>query len=193
MKHFLRIQRRFSTRQSSSVQVALGRGLGALLLAAVMTGCGSETGQEFIAEQITEALTGIEDVDIDADNGTISFAMDGESLSISSGMGTQLPEDFPDDILVYDDAEIISVHEASGRSGDVMQVTLSSEADPDGIKTAYLAFFEDHGWQQEGFMDLSGAWTASYSKGERAVSIMLYPPEGDDEPSMLAVTLMEDS
>ena len=190
MKHFLRIQRRFSTRQSSSVQVALGRGLGALLLAAVMTGCGSETGQEFIAEQITEALSGVEDIDIDVDGDTISYAIGGENgYKATSGKGIQLPKDFPDDVLVYDDAEIISTVE----SADGFMVSLSSEADPDGIKTAYLAFFEDHGWQQEGFMDLSGAWTASYSKGERAVSIMLYPPEGDDEPSMLAVTLMEDS
>ena len=191
MKHFLRIQRRLHANQARSVRP--GRGLGALLLAAVMTGCGSETGQEFIAEQISEALTGIEDVDIDADNGTISFAMDGESLSISSGMGTQLPEDFPDDILVYDDAEIISVHEASGRSGDVMQVTLSSEADPDGIKTAYLAFFEDHGWQQELLADYGAMWSTQYTKGTRAVSLLLYPPQGNDEPSRLMLTLTEDS
>ena len=188
MKHFLRIQRRFSTRQSSSVQVALGRGLGALLLAAVMTGCGSETGQEFIAEQITEALSGVEDIDVDGE--TISYAIGGENgYKATSGKGIQLPKDFPDDVLVYDDAEIISTVE----SADGFMVSLSSEADPGDIKTTYLDFFEDNDWQQELLADYGAMWSTQYTKGTRAVSLLLYPPQENDEPSRLMLTLTEDS
>lgn len=190
MKHFLRIQRRFSTRQSGSVQFAPGRGLGALLLATVITGCGSETGQEFIAEQITEALSGVEDIDIDVDGETISYAIGGENgYKATSGKGTRLPDDFPDDVLVYDDAEIISTVE----SADGFMVSLSSEADPGDIKTSYLDFFEDNDWQQELLADYGAMWSTQYTKGTRAVSLLLYPPQGNDEPSRLMLTLTEDS
>ena len=95
MKHFLRIQRRFSTRQSSSGQFALGRSLGALLLAAVITGCGSETGQELIAEQITEALSGVEDIDIDVDGDTISYSIGVEGYTVSLARVPNCPTSSP--------------------------------------------------------------------------------------------------
>ena len=190
MKHLLRTQRRFSTRHLSSGKFALGRGLGALLLAAAMAGCGSETGQEFVAEQITEALSGVEDIDIDVDGETISYAIGGENgYKATSGQGTQLPEDFPDDVLVYDDAEIVSTVE----SADAVMVNLSIEADPEDIKTSYLDFFENNGWQQEGLGDFGAMWNTHYTKGTRAVSLLLYPPQGNDEPSTLMLTLTEDS
>jgi len=190
MKHFLRIQRPFSTRQLRPGQFALGRGLVALLLATVITGCGSETGQEFIAEQITEALSGVEDIDVDVDGETISYAIGGENgYKATSGRGTQLPQDFPDDVLVYDDAEIISTVEST----DGFAVSLSSEADPGDIKTAYLDFFEDNGWQQELLMEYGTMWSTQYTKGARAVSLLLYPRQGNDEPSTLMLTLTEDS
>jgi len=190
MKHFLRIQRPFSTRQLRPGQFALGRGLVALLLATVITGCGSETGQEFIAEQITEALSGVEDIDVDVDGETISYAIGGENgYKADWGRGTQLPQDFPDDVLVYDDAEIISTVEST----DGFAVSLSSEADPGDIKTAYLDFFEDNGWQQELLMEYGTMWSTQYTKGARAVSLLLYPRQGNDEPSTLMLTLTEDS
>lgn len=188
MKHFLRIQRRFSTRQLSSGQFALGRGLGALLLASVITGCGSETGQEFIAEQITEALSGVEDIDIDVDGDTISYAIGGENgYKATSGKGTQLPDDFPDDVLVYDDAEIISTVE----SADGFMVSLSSEADPRDIKTTYLDFFEDNGWQQELLADYGAMWSTQYTKGARSLTVLLM--QGDDQPSSISLTLSKHS
>ena len=188
MKHFLRIQRRFSTRQSSSGRFALGRGIGALLLATVITGCGSETGQEFIAEQITEALSGVEDIDIDVDGDTISYSIGGaEGYTVSSGQGTQLPEEFPDDVLVFDDAEIMSAVD----SADGIMVNLSSDADPDDIKAAYLEFFEDNGWQQEVLLDYGAMWSTTYTKGARSlmVSLML----GDDQPSSISLALSKHS
>ena len=186
MKHFLRIQRRFSTRQSSSGQFALGRGLGALLLAAVITGCGSESGQELIAEQITEALSGVEDIDIDVDGDTISYSIGGaEGYTVSSGQGTQLPEEFPDDVLVFDDAEIMSAVE----SADGLMVNLSSDADPDEIKAAYLASFDDNGWQQESLNNIGEMWYAQYSKGTRRVQVMLMP--GNSQSSTIGLQLFE--
>lgn len=188
MKHFLRIQRRFSTRQLSSGRFAPGRGLGALLLATVITGCGSETGQEFIAEQITEALSGVEDIDIDVDGETISYAIGGENgYKATSGKGTRLPDDFPDDVLVYDDAEIISTVE----SADGFMVSLSSEADPGDIKTTYLDFFEDNGWQQEGLADYGAMWTTQFTKGARSLTVLLM--QGDDQPSSISLTLTKRS
>lgn len=184
MKHFLRIQRRLSTRQLSSGQFALGRGLGALLLAAVITGCGSETGQELIAEQITEALSGVEDIDIDVDGDSISYSIGGaEGYTVSSGQGTQLPEEFPADVLVFDDAEIMSAVE----SADGLMVNLSSNADPDEIKAAYLASFDDHGWQQESLNNIGDMWYAQYSKGERRVQVMLMP--GNNQSNTIGLQL----
>ena len=54
-----------------------------------------------------------------------------EGYTVSSGQGTQLPDEFPDDVLVFDDAEIMSAVE----SADGLMVNLSSDADPDEIKT----------------------------------------------------------
>ena len=74
-------------------------------------------------------------------------------------------------------------------SADGLMVNLSSDADPDEIKAAYLASFADNGWEQESLNNIGEMWYAQYSKGTRRVQVMLMP--GNSQSSTIGLQLFE--
>ena len=76
---------------------------GCVAMGLTLSAYGSDTAQE----SLIEALAEVEGLEVDIDRDTLAYSIEGEDgFSAVVGTGAAVPSGFPDDILVYDDAEI---------------------------------------------------------------------------------------
>lgn len=172
--------------QRRSVTSRLLKGIALVNLSCLLAACGSDTTQEFVSEQIAEAAlgdTGVE-VDVNVDGDTVSWEVDGEyGFSYTSGIDITLPDSFPSDVLIYNDATLIS----SVETDEVLSVTFTSGDKAPKIQTAYVEFFDNEGWSREGQMQVEGMSVLMYKKAERSASLNII--EADDEPTSVSLSL----
>ena len=83
--------------------------LGLLAMAFTLSACGSDTAQE----SLIEALADVEGLEVQIDDDTASYRYESEDELVVMGSGTTLPSAFPDDVLIYEDAEIIGSFETA--------------------------------------------------------------------------------
>ena len=172
--------------QRRSVTSRLLKGIALVNLSCLLSACGSDATQEFVSEQIAEAALGDAglEVDVNVDGDTISWEVDGEyGFSYNSGTDITLPDSFPSDVLIYNDATIIS----SVETDEVLSVTFTSGDKAQTIQTAYMEFFDDEGWSREGQMQVEGMSMLMYKKAERSASLNIM--ETDDEPTSVSLSL----
>ena len=104
--------------------------LGLVAMAMTLSACGSDTAQE----SLIEALADVEGLDVDIDDDTLVYSVEGEDgFSAVLGSGASVPSGFPDDVLVYEDAEItLSMETEEG-----FQLMLLAQATPEEVLRAY--------------------------------------------------------
>jgi len=153
-------------------------------LSCLLTACGSDTSVEFVSEQIAEAAIGDTGLEVDVDGDTISWEVDGKyGFSYTSGTDITLPDSFPADVLIYNDATLIS----SVETDEALSVTFTSGDKGPQIKTAYMEFFDNEGWSREGLMQVEGMSVLMYKKADRSASLNII--EADSEPTSVSLTL----
>jgi len=170
--------------QRRSVTSRLLKGIALVNLSCLLAACGSDTTQEFVSEQIAEAALGDTEVEVNVDGDTVSYEVDGDyGFSYTSGIDITLPDSFPSDALIYNDATIIS----SVETDEVVSVTFTSGDKAPKIQTAYVEFFDNEGWSREGQMQVEGMSVLMYKKAERSASLNII--EADDEPTSVSLSL----
>mgnify|MGYP000939973509 CR=1 FL=1 len=147
--------------------------MGVLGLSLLLTGCsftdqlGQKAGEKII-EKTIESQTGGK-VDIDADGQSMTIKGDnGESVTMGSA---KLPDNFPKDILVLDDAKFI-FSMASGEND--FSVVYLTDKNPTDAFTAYNDDLAKQGWKKETEMDLGDSGkVASFAKEKRKLGVTL--------------------
>ena len=135
---------------------------GVMLLA--LSACGGESEDK----SMVEALSGVDGLDVAPNDDTVIYSVDGENgFNAVVGSGASLPSGFPEDILVYEDAEITF----SMSSEEGFQLILFVEADPADVMKDYKAALAMEGWRSTGGMVTRALAISTYEKGDRAVSV----------------------
>ena len=98
---------------------------GLVAMAMALSACGSDTAQE----SLIEALADVDGLEVDIDDDAFSYRFQGEDGVVVVGSGTSLPSGFPDDILIYENAEIVGTFEA----GEELGVQLSAPDSPEEV------------------------------------------------------------
>lgn len=156
----------------------------ALLAIVPMTGCQSA------AEKATKGATGVE-VDTD-DNKVTVTGEDGEQVEIQSG--DELPDEFPDDVPMYDDAKIMASNKYSAEGKTTFTVAYEVSADVKDVFDWYKEELQKDDWKIEGeslvtAQDQStGAMGAT--KGERQANVAVTAGD-DDSKTTVSVTVIE--
>ena len=105
---------------------------GVVTMVLALSACGSDTAQE----SLIEALADVEGLEVDIDDDAFSYRVEGEGEGedgvVVVGSGASLPSGFPDDILIYEDAEIVTSYETE----DELMVQLSALGSAEAV--AYL-------------------------------------------------------
>ena len=143
-----------------------------------------EDGSFSVTDEDGDETTG--NIDIDADGG--EFSIEGEDGDIQFGSGSEIPDEWPDDIPQPDGVTVQSA--ATFSEGDETSIILTGTADddPDEWTAAYGSQLEDAGFTQDSNFSSSGAVAASYTDeswnvdltatavgGSTAVSVSITP------------------
>ena len=153
---------------------------GVVAMALTLSACGSDTAQE----SLIEALADVEGLDVDIDDDTLVYSVEGEDgFSAVLGSGASVPSGFPDDVLVYEDAEItLSMETVEG-----FQLMLLAQATPEEVLRAYQTSFVMEGWRSADSMVTRGLAIATYKKGSRVVSVSI-SSVGDGDASQITLS-----
>lgn len=148
------------------------------LIALSLGGCGMV--QEMIVEKVVEVGTG-EKVDINTAQESVTIKSGDESIAFSSGENVKIPAAFPNDIYVYNNAEVkMAMDLPEGIS--VSFVTNESVA---AVREKYEAEMARSGWSKEMSMDLNGQVIFGFQKQDRASQIMIYE---DGQGTLIQIT-----
>ena len=151
---------------------------GLVAMAMVLSACGSDTAQE----SLIEALADVDGLEVEIDDDAFSYRVEGEDGVVVVGSGTSLPTGFPDDILIYENAEIVGTFE----TGEELGVRLSAPDSPEEVMGAYKKSLLAAGWQATGSMVMSELATTTFEKGPRVVSVTAMSVDGESSVITLA-------
>lgn len=121
--------------------------LGLLVAALALTVGGCSAVEDKIGEEIGEEIAGAAiggDVEVDDDSVTIS-GEDGD-VTISDDSG-KVPDEFPSDFPLYDDADLESSSSIKGEDGTSFYLSLTSSDEPEAIYDWFKSEFEAEGWE----------------------------------------------
>ncbi len=167
----------------------LGLGLLVAALAIALAGCSAV--QDKIGEEIGEEIAGAVvggDVEVDGDSVTIS-GEDGD-VTIEGG-GAELPEGFPDDFPMHDEAPVDSASSISGADGTTYYVNITSDLAPGELHDWYKAEFADE-WTE--VSDVSAAdgsdetYIMSVKKGDIEATVTMASEGTGTQMGIILVT-----
>lgn len=163
--------------------------MGILGLSLLLTGCsltdqlGQKAGEKIIEKTIESQTGGKVKIDADSQSMTIN-GENGESVTMGSA---KLPENFPKDILVFDDAKFVFSMASSENEFSVVYLTGKSPADS---FTAYKDDLTKQGWKKETEMDLGDSGKiASFAKEKRKLGVTLGKDPSGSNPDKTSISL----
>ncbi|MBB1088804.1 hypothetical protein H4F99_09905 [Lysobacter sp. SG-8] len=110
--------------------------------ALVLVGC-QQSVEERLAESAIKAASG-QDVQVEQDGERMTISTDQGEISVASGEGVRLPEDFPDDVFLPVDYRVESMLEMAG----TQVLSLTAKGDPLSLYADARARMQDQGWKE---------------------------------------------
>ena len=151
---------------------------GVVAMALTLSACGSDTAQE----SLIEALADVEGLDVEIDGDAFGYRIEGEDGVVVVGSGASVPISFPDDFLIYEDAEIVTSYEAEDKS----MVQLSAPGSFEAVMSTYTQSLEAAGWEATESTLMGPMAITKFKKGPRVVSVSAMSV--DDENSLISLT-----
>lgn len=125
-----------------------------------------EKAVEGVAEKAIERTGGGQaDVDIKNENVTVETA----EGKMQAGEGVVIPEDFPEDVYVYD-GKIISAIKINEKN--TFSVSIETGDNPQTVKARYESELKKSSWKIDNSMDLGGSIVINGQKTGRIASII---------------------
>ena len=150
-------------------------------------GCGEKT-EEKAAEKIMEKaiesqIEGKAQVNIDGDD--IKIKTDDGEISISSGDSAKLPSGFPEDIFLYNKADL----NASMTLPQGFQLGFESKDAPSKISEAYLKEMTAAGWSKEMSVDMGNQMMLGFTKEGRTVNVVI---ASNEDKTQIGLTVQKE-
>jgi len=152
--------------------------LGLLAMALTLSACGSDTAQE----SLIEALADVEGLEVEIDDDEFGYRIEGEDGVVVVGSGASVPSGFPDDFLIYEDAEIVTSYEAEDKS----MVQLSALGSFEAVMRTYTQSLEAAGWEATESTLMAPTATTKFEKGRRVVFVTTMSVDGEN--SLISLT-----
>ncbi|MBT6691611.1 hypothetical protein HOB10_04740 [Candidatus Parcubacteria bacterium] len=147
-----------------------------LLLSLTLSACGKKTATEKSMEkQIENSMGGNADVDLDDDS--VKIKTDEGTMQV--GAGTELPEDWPDDIYIAEGA----ITSASSHENGIFNVSIESTKSVTELQEEYENKLEEEGWNTTMSFVIENNVMLGAEKDDRSVSITI----GEDNGKTLIV------
>jgi type IV pilus biogenesis protein CpaD/CtpE len=139
----------------------------AVMATALLLGCGRNAQEEAVEKAIEKQTGGDARVNL-SDDGVSVETEDGE-MRLSSGNNAKLPENFPDDVYVMEDATVeMAMNMPEGQS-----VALSCSDTPSDVAAIYRKKMVEKGWKQMASTNMGEQVMLVYTKGNRAANVVI--------------------
>ena len=143
----------------------------------VNLGCGKskEEAAEEVVEQAVEAALGDEaGVDLSDEGMTVTSEDEDGTYTWKAGDQAEVPSDFPDDVHVYEGAEVVM----STETPDGFSLALGVDAPVEDVVKSYLEAMSAAGWTKHMETEMDGGHMMVYGKGDRSVNVAIFEEEG---------------
>ena len=151
---------------------------GVVAMALTLSACGSDTAQE----SLIEALADVEGLEVELDGDDFGYRIEGDDGVVVVGSGASVPSGFPDDFLIYEDAEIVTSYETE----DELMVQLSALGSAEAVMRTYKQSLEAAGWEATESVLMEPWVFTKFDKGPRVVSVSAMTV--DEENSLISLT-----
>lgn len=155
-----------------------------MLVSLLVFGCGRNSVEKAVERQIEKSLEadggGKAVVDIDGEN--ISIETEDGSMKLSGGGKAKVPDNFPEDVLVYEGADV----QVALSMPDGFSVVLQTKDAQAKVVDFYSAKMVDKGWSREMSADMGGQKMLAFKKDNRVVSLVT---TGVDGGTQIALTV----
>ncbi len=147
-------------------------------------GCG-ETGEEKAMENKIEEATGADaEVDLAKKGMKVTGETEGGKYTVSTGESTEIPEDFPTDVLIYRPSKAI----AAMKIPEGYSVSLTTGNDVPTVTKTYNREMKASGWSEETSMNMGTQSIIVYEKESRVANIMIAPMDGETRITVTVTT-----
>lgn len=164
--------------------------IGALVIVLALGLAGCESIGEEVGEEIAGGVVG---ADVEVDGDTVTIETEDGAVTVEGDTG-RIPEDFPADFPIYDDAEVDSTSNITSDGDITYYLGLTSSDGVGEIYDWYKAEFADEGWELKSDVKLSGADGDSamigVEKGRMEGTLTLTAADGGTEIGI--ILLVED-
>ena len=168
------------------------------LLALFIFSCGSEKAKEEAAEEAAEEFVeGLLEkasgeninIDINEDGETAEMTIegaDGEKITIKNE-GTEIPENFPDDVYLVK-GEIESVGSMASGEGEIITVVINPKDGFNDVVAKIKKEMKENGWTSTMNMNMGKDAMLMYTKGENSVTITVNGKDDKVEAAYIVTT-----
>ena len=147
----------------------------------MLAACGGSPDEAVIEKQIERATGADAHVDISGDSLKISGTSEDGEFSLSSGGGAEIPEDFPDDVLIYSPSSVSMVMNAS----EGQSITLTTDDDSKKVEETYKREMTAKGWSEQASMNMGAQSVLVYEKGDRNANITIAPMDDETQITVM--------
>lgn len=139
-----------------------------LIVTLFFAACNGEKTAEKMAEEAIEKQTG-EEADINIEDGETEVKTKDGKATLKTGASVDLPDDFPEDVYICDNPNIIQTVGAEGSYIVVYQTEMSSE----DIANSYMTEMKKEGWKLEGESNQANQKIRAFKKDERSTGVII--------------------
>ncbi len=159
-----------------------------LCLVLLIVGCKKSSEERAVERQIEKATGEKADVDISEKGVRITGKSEGEEFTITAGERTEIPEDFPSDVFVYQPSKaVMAMKIPEGHT-----LTLQTTDDRSKVVRTYREGMKARGWSEKAVMEMDHQTVLVYEKKDRTASINIGARGGVSQITAAVTTKLRD-
>jgi hypothetical protein len=129
---------------------------------------------ENLTESIVERTTGNE-IDINSNDG--SFSINTDEGSVEVGGDQTLPSDLPEEVVVFNNQEIIGVFTSAEDGNKFWSITAETNSPVDSANSFIVKGYADKGWTTESTSTFNTSSTYTYSNDDLEAVVTISPTD----------------
>jgi len=152
-----------------------------LCLILMLAGCGKSPEEKAIEKAVEKSTGADAEVDLSNKGMKISGKTEEGAFSLSTGEGTEIPKDFPADVLIYRPSKVGSaMNMPEGQS-----IALTTSDDSTKVAETYKREMTAKGWSEQASMNMGAQSMLVYEKEERVAHITIAPMDGETQITVM--------
>jgi hypothetical protein len=152
-----------------------------LCLARMLAGCGKSAEEKAIEKAVEKSTGAGAEVDLSDKGMKISGKTEEGAFSLSTGEGTEIPKDFPADVLIYNPSNVgTAMNMPEGKS-----LALTTTDDSTKVAETYKREMTAKGWSEQASMNMGAQSMLVYEKGDRIAHITIAPMDDETQITVM--------